>query len=441
MGDYYSNNNFFGARTHNNAGYEPKLTITYTEPTGPPSCVTGFIVPVNGSMGLAYQGNLIWAEQSGVTGYDVYFGTSTNPPLVSSNQAGTKYTVTDCLLPNTTYYWKVVQEIECPAVGCPIWSFTTDNKIIVYRTDFEDATTGIFGVSGPAFDNWYTNTHEGVYDSYYNYYSNIWSVSTGTYAISGQSAGVSALYNGALAGQFFQYWSDLGIIYRWIYRPFNCTALRDIEVNFRWRCGGENGQDYGTVCSSINGGANWYTETQGGLYGDGKYWGSPNTVQTQSLILPSSRNNLNNVIIAFKWNDLSGNGYSTDPSFVIDDLYVKGCPYEGMIRSDKVASGVFEWAPSGSTQTTLTVEGSHACAQYQWEQSVDLGATWSIIPGATSVQYTTPPDLTSTTYYRCRVYFSTGCPGVYQDQPFKIIFFECNTLSNVNVALGDPANG
>ena len=116
---------------------------------------------------------------------------------------------------------------------------------------------------------------------------------------------------------------------------------------------------------------------------------------------------------------MSGNCYGDERTFVVVDIFVKGCPYEGTIGSDQVASGVFEWTPpTSNTQTTLSVNGtmnnSCSCTQYQWEKSEDLGVTWSTISGATSVQYTTPSNLTSTTYYRCKVYFSTGCQGVYK---------------------------
>jgi PKD repeat protein len=58
--------------------------------------------------------------------YDVYFGTSSPPPLVSSNQIGTSYIYLGVLNYTSTYYWKVVSRDgsgnETPG---PIWSFTT----------------------------------------------------------------------------------------------------------------------------------------------------------------------------------------------------------------------------------------------------------------------------------------------------------------------------
>ncbi len=82
--------------------------------------------PSNG--GWAMIGDILsWTPTSGAgdaTTYDVYFGTSTNPPLVSSNQAATTYTPT--LIAGTTYYWKVVARNELgDSPASAIWSFST----------------------------------------------------------------------------------------------------------------------------------------------------------------------------------------------------------------------------------------------------------------------------------------------------------------------------
>lgn len=418
----FNNNNYYGNRTHADTD-KPYLAITYTVPSGPPSCITN-MRPQNGATGVAHQGNLAWNAVASATSYDVYLGTSATPPLVASNLTTTTYTITDCLLPNTKYYWKVVpKNADGSPTTCPTWSFTTDGKLNIYQNNWELENDGVFNTAGGVdTDGWLTNNNTatgGVWSSGYN---NTWTVGTGTHAINGKSVGISALQNGALAGNFFQYWSDLGELHRWIYRPFDMRGLRDIEVSFKWKAGGEANQDYGSVISSINGGANWSMNTEGGLNNDGKYWNSPTTIQNQTIIFPETRNNQQNFVLGFKWDDLSGNGNSSDPSFVIDDIFVKACPYEGNILSDKVGTGVYEWIPTGSTQTTLSINGSHSCAQYEWEQSVDNGVTWTVISGATTSSYTTPSNITINTWYRSKVYFGTGCPGVYQEQPFKIIF-------------------
>lgn len=434
----YFNNQYYQLANHSSPD-RPYLAIDYTPPSGPPSCAT-LSSPANGSSNATAP--VSWSAVGGATGYDVYFGTSITPPLVSTNQAGTSYTPSGCLLPGTTYYWRVVpKNDDGDATGCPTWSFTTDSKLLVYQTDWEDANEGYFGTSGASVDGWYTNsTATNGYGE-----TNTWTLSTGTLGINGKSAGVSALNNFAYAGNPFQYYQDIGTIHRWIYRPMDLTGLRDVEVSFNWRCGGEAGYDYGEVATSINGGSNWLTDNQGGLNNDGEYSGSANTVQAESIVLPASRNNESNFVLAFKWNN--DDSYSLDPSFVVDDIFVKACPYEGIISSTATAPGVFEWNPTGSTETTLTINGSHSCAQYEWEQSTDGGTNWVAAvggSGAATVSYTTPNNISVSTWYRCRVYYGTGCPGAYQDEPFKIgppVVLACQEVDNPTIALGTPANG
>jgi CubicO group peptidase (beta-lactamase class C family) len=61
--------------------------------------------------------------------YDVYFGTSSPPPKVESNQSDTTYDP-GLLEFDTTYYWKIIawDEFDCSTEG-PIWSFTTEENL------------------------------------------------------------------------------------------------------------------------------------------------------------------------------------------------------------------------------------------------------------------------------------------------------------------------
>lgn len=415
---------FYG---ESDATRKPYISVTYTEPTTPPSCAT-ILSPTNGATGTAHQGTISWNASAGATGYDVYFGVSATPPLVSTNQTTTTYNLPSCLSPLTTYYWRIVpRNANGSSTGCATWSFTTDNKLHIYQNDWETANVGYFGTSGVSVDGWFTNNNTGTGGSPTSGYNNTWTVGNGIYAISSKSVGVSALNNGGLAGSYFDYYDDLGEIHRWIYRPFNMTGLRDIDVMFRWKSGGTLDKKYGSVISSINNGANWLMDTQGGLTNDGKYWNSPSTIRSQTIALPPTRNNQPNFQLGFKWDDSGDNSTGIVPSFVVDDILIKACPYEGTINSTAVSSGVYEWSPTGNTQTTLSIVGTYQCAQFQWEQSTDGGTTWVNViggSGATAISYTTPNNLTSDTWYRCKVYFSTGCLGVYQVESFKILFCE-----------------
>lgn len=439
----YEWTDYFAARTHSDND-KPYLSITYTAPSGPPTCAS-LLNPANGSTGNAQAGKLTWNAVPGATNYDVYFGETSDPPLVASNITTTSYDYgSACTDGDKKFYWKVVpKNAQGSATGCPVWSFTIDTKLHIYFNDWETANDGFFGTSGASVDGWYTNNNAGTGGSVTSGYNNTWTIGESELGVSGKSAGVTALQNGGLAGRHFDYWTDLGEIHRWIYRPFDMTGYRDIELNFNWRCRGEENQDYGSVISSINGGANWLMDVQGGINNDGKYWSNHDIVRNQTIIFPESRHNQPNFQLGFKWDDLGGNGYGSVPTFVVDDIIVKGCPYEGTIASNKVSSGVYTWEPpTPNTQTELQISSTHPCAQFQWETSTD-GTNWTPIPDATNITYITPNNLTGTTHYRCKVYYSTGCPGVYQDQAFKIVFndFQCSPVTNINLALGDPANG
>lgn len=80
--------------------------------------------PSNGATGVSTSTTLTWASVSGATSYDVYFGTSSNPPF-KVNTSGTSYNP-GTLSEGTQYYWKIVSKNSCgSASGCSVWSFTT----------------------------------------------------------------------------------------------------------------------------------------------------------------------------------------------------------------------------------------------------------------------------------------------------------------------------
>ena len=63
--------------------------------------------------------------------YDVYFGTSSNPPNMSSNQGSTSYDP-DTLLYDTKYYWKIVaKDDHGHSTPGSIWDFTTGTELNV----------------------------------------------------------------------------------------------------------------------------------------------------------------------------------------------------------------------------------------------------------------------------------------------------------------------
>ena len=106
--------------------YFDDVTISQGAASTVPTCAS-LSLPSNGATNRPVTQTITWASTAGATGYDVYFGTSATPPLVSSNQAGTTYNP-GTLNANTTYYHKIVPRNSVgPATGCNTWSFTTLN--------------------------------------------------------------------------------------------------------------------------------------------------------------------------------------------------------------------------------------------------------------------------------------------------------------------------
>lgn len=101
------------------------LCYTFTPPVVAPGCATA-LSPVSGTTGLSPLTTLSWAAGTGnPTSYDVYFGTSPNPPLVSTAQAGTTYNP-GTLQRNTTYYYQIIPKNTAgSASGCSVSQFTT----------------------------------------------------------------------------------------------------------------------------------------------------------------------------------------------------------------------------------------------------------------------------------------------------------------------------
>jgi len=96
--------------------------------------------PANGGWALT-DAVLKWQPTLGAgdaSAYDVYFGTSSNPPLVSSNQTANYYTPT--LAANQKYYWKVVAKNEIgDSPASDIWSFNTPGANNLVES-FEETT-------------------------------------------------------------------------------------------------------------------------------------------------------------------------------------------------------------------------------------------------------------------------------------------------------------
>lgn len=135
---------------------------TFTMAVQPVPGCAGLEGPADGSNTVCSYQNVIlrWtAPTTGGTvsgGYDVHFGTSPTPPLVT-NVSALEYNATG-LLPNTTYYWQIIpRNTTGSAVGCSVWSFTTINAEVLTTTPGSVCGTGTVALAatGSGTLNWY----------------------------------------------------------------------------------------------------------------------------------------------------------------------------------------------------------------------------------------------------------------------------------------------
>ncbi|WP_287925396.1 ABC transporter substrate-binding protein [Kosmotoga pacifica] len=69
--------------------------------------------------------------------FDIYFGISSeNMELIASDNPSNSFTIGELLMPDTTYYWKVVAKDGIHEVQSPVWTFTTNSHqpgtILIY---------------------------------------------------------------------------------------------------------------------------------------------------------------------------------------------------------------------------------------------------------------------------------------------------------------------
>ena len=140
--------------------------FTYIMPVLP-SCVL-LNEPVNTTNDICASNNLTLKWSPAATGglvslgYDIYLGTSATPPFLA-NTNNLSYPVTG-LLPNTTYYWKVVpKNLAGSATGCPTSTFTTINVGIASTVPGSRCGEGTVNLSatGNGTINWYSSATGG----------------------------------------------------------------------------------------------------------------------------------------------------------------------------------------------------------------------------------------------------------------------------------------
>jgi len=107
----------------------PIWDFTTQTPANNPPNTPSSPSPANHATGVSVNADLSWTggdpDAGDTVTYDVYFGTSSTPPLVSNDQSGTTYDP-GTLAYNTKYYWKVIAtDNHAASTTGPLWDFTT----------------------------------------------------------------------------------------------------------------------------------------------------------------------------------------------------------------------------------------------------------------------------------------------------------------------------
>ena len=105
------------------------------------------LTPADGSPGIVTSPILTWTSVSGATSYDVYFGTSSPPPL-AGNVTCAKYNPPP-LADGTVYYWKIVPKGSSGLMPSAVQSFTTQSLKAPNPLSVASAADGFNAVIAP----------------------------------------------------------------------------------------------------------------------------------------------------------------------------------------------------------------------------------------------------------------------------------------------------
>lgn len=244
-------------------------------------------------------------------------------------------------------------------VGCIAATALLQAQTVIYQQNF-DGNNGTFANTlisqNTATNGWVASSTAAQYGNYRHVW-NISDVTSGGNAnvlpITGKSLGIG-FWNGNepnVPNQYFRTWDGeepaSGAFYttRWANVGISTLGYENITIEFKWRCVGEvdagTVYDYGTINTSIDGGASWLMDQsagQGGVtseqgtFNKGLYFGNAN-VQTATLTLPANRANQANFRLAFRM--VVDEGYGTGGGFIVDDIIVRGTALLATANVDK----------------------------------------------------------------------------------------------------------
>ncbi|WP_339889506.1 GEVED domain-containing protein [uncultured Flavobacterium sp.] len=333
-------------------------------PTLPPDCTTGHS-PADLAADFSRNGTLTWIAATGFpASYDVYFGTSTNPTLVT-NTTGLSYTP-PTMAGATTYYWKVVPKNENgDASGCTERSFTTAANFVYCAPSYSSGsgtTDGITNVTLGALNN--SSGHSA--SPYYTFFNTV-TIPDITQAT---TTGVSIAF-GVDTSQYSAVWID-----------FNQNGVFEASEGFL----GANNTSAGVTPTLVN-----ISIPVGAVLGN-----------TRMRV----RGGNDSSLLATQACGATTSSYGETEDYIVNVIQASVCtgtPTAGTV------SPISTISCTGALPGVRTVTGSTSGVSgltYQWQESTDNFATTVADAvggsGATTLSYT-PPAYTANIQYRLRV--------------------------------------
>ncbi len=169
--------------------------------------------------------------------YDVYFGESADPPMVTNSQTANTYQVAG-LDPLTTYYWKIVASDLASSTSSPVWSFTT-KQLSENQLWSPDGQKLLFGGEGINMGLWVYYRSSGILEqitdeTYPHNYDYCWSPNSDQVAFSGAGAiidSASGVYVVALDGSDPERLHPTGQSPTWAPNGSNLVFVEDDPAN------------------------------------------------------------------------------------------------------------------------------------------------------------------------------------------------------------------
>jgi hypothetical protein len=345
----------------------------------------GSPTPANGATGVGITTDLSWTAGSGATSHDVYFGTASSPPLVSSSQTGTTYD-TGTMANNTRYYWRIDEKNAGGTTTGDLWSFTTIVATPGKATS-PSPSNGATGVGITTDLSWTAGSGATSHDVYFGTASTpplVSSSQTGTTYDTGTMANNTRYYwrideknaGGTTTGDLWSFTTitaatGTGVILGEWWTGISGTAVSDLTSDVNYPDNSTVRELLIKLAGPTNWADNYGTRIRGYVIppADGNYIFSIDSNDDSELWLSTDDSQANAVLIASK----PSNPQSTTKSLVAGRNYYIEVLHKAGVGSDNLS---VSWQGPGISQQVIDgLYLSPCCLEFR--DFANLAAEWN----------------------------------------------------------------